>query len=171
MSYGSLIRLRSVWLCSRRVSASGSVMRDASIAASYRCLSPYPAWSAWYAALLRINAPSRSASVAGRTSRPPMMACNCTMRPPVSSHDSAMRSATMYTIFHGWAPLGIAMREIIAHFLVVCRDEFCKGFEPLRVVLSGRWIRPDQRRIRRWAWAPARRAENQRDAVIRRETS
>lgn len=28
------------------------------------------------------------------------------------------------------------MREIIAHFLVVCRDEFCKGFEPLRVVLS-----------------------------------
>lgn len=33
------------------------------------------------------------------------------------------------------------MREIIAHFLVVCRDEFCKGFEPLRVVLSGRWIR------------------------------
>lgn len=23
------------------------------------------------------------------------------------------------------------MREIIAHFLVVCRDEFCKGFEPL----------------------------------------
>ena len=22
------------------------------------------------------------------------------------------------------------MREIIAHFLVVCRDEFCKGFEP-----------------------------------------
>lgn len=22
------------------------------------------------------------------------------------------------------------MREIITHFLVVCRDEFCKGFEP-----------------------------------------
>ena len=41
MSYGRLIRLRSVWLVVAEFLASGSVMGMRSIAASYRCLSPY----------------------------------------------------------------------------------------------------------------------------------
>ena len=66
---------------------------------------------------------------------------------------------------------GIANAGIIAHFLVVCRDEFCKGFwAPARRSLGSL----DSARSAAhtpMGMALPRRAENQRDAVIRREVS
>ena len=104
---------------------------------------------------------SRSASVVGRAVNPPMMACNWTMSPPVSSHDSDMSAAaTAYTVLHGWPVLGMWIVGVIP--AAPCgggRRSAVGRFSGRHGVPSGRWIRPGRPRTRREASILRRRGD------------